>query len=85
MIFRSYFIYYYVRIFFFSLLELGFCFYVVFKDFKVLFITLDDNKIQRNVNYFVILFFFIVFQLYCFKCNKVVVLNGIDREMSIIF
>lgn len=45
----------------------------------------DYNKIQRNVNHSMILPSLIASQLHCSKCSKgEVVLNGTDREMSII-
>lgn len=45
----------------------------------------DYSQIQRNVNHSVILPFLIASQLHCSKCSKgEVVLNGTEREMSII-
>ena len=62
-----------------------FCLYAAFKDSKGSLTMSDYNKIQRNVNHSAILPFLIAFQLHCSKCNKgEVVLNGTDREKSII-
>lgn len=85
MISRSHPTYRYVRIFFLRSIRSRFCLYAAFKDSKGSLTMSDSSKIQRNVNHSVILPFLIASQLHWSKYSKGgVVLNGTEREMSII-